>query len=280
LEKIFDRTVSSLRGASSETASGADERDVAEQQLRDNQRQLRRTEQILADESAVSAIGERFLKAIQEGQDREAAKALKDSAVMLCVLVNAAAGQHPDLFIPLARASPSWPVMLGIHSDAQAAATGTIDRLEVAADTIYGRLRRDRAYTETTVARTYAREVVETIWMNRLLIPQLRRLVKGLETISTTSGRIVNFVPLPEWFRLIIPLPPFSNSSVAQWGCVAREVIRGECSDFHLRPEWGSVRRSFGPTEKGRIQNKILYNILSAMRTIARQEEPKSSPYP
>jgi hypothetical protein len=65
----------------------------------------------------------------------------------------------------------------------------------------------------------------------------------------------VDFEDLPHWLRLIAPLPQFSSSSVDLWGKAAREILRKECPEFHLRPESAPVRGSFGPHEKGRIQN-------------------------
>lgn len=263
---------------STPSARGVEVRDEAtiaqqEKELRVAARKTRRDLKHLRDETVIfEAIQRLFDSAVKLG-DEGAAKALHSAAQIACAFLGFLAHQKLDLIRPTARISQHWPILLGASPGSTGKAAAELERLQIGADTIYGRLRLDRAFHETTAARTYARVLVETIWINRTLIPELSERLRAMEVMDPDFT--TDFEDLPHWFRLIAPLPQFSNSSVDRWGKAAREILRKECPEFHLRPEWASVRRSFGPHEKGRIQNKIIDKIVSAMRTIARTDDIK-----
>jgi hypothetical protein len=241
-----------------------------EQQLRESRRAARKTEQHLRDDRCILDALSRLFNSAAKRDDHEAAKALHAAAQNACAFLGFLAKQKPQLVRPIARISQMWPLLLKVHPGSLRKAQSKLEALEVGADTIYGRLRVNRAFNEQTPARAYARALVETIWVNRLLLPELSERVQAMQTMDPRYK--FDFVDLPSWFTLIAGLPPFSTSSVPLWAKAAREMLRAECSEFHERPEWLSVRRAFGPRERGRIQNKILDKIASAMRTIARSE--------
>jgi hypothetical protein len=244
-----------------------------ERELRVAARKTRRDLKRFRDETVIfEAIQRLFDSAVKLG-DEAAAKALHSAAQNACAFLGFLAHQKPELILPTARISQQWPILLGASPGSTGKAATELERLQIGADTIYGRLRLDRAFRETTTARSYARVLVEMIWINRTLIPELSERLRAMEVMATDFA--TDFEDLPDWFRLIVPLPPFSSSSVDLWGKAARQILRKECPEFHLRPEWASVRRSFGPHEKGRIQNKIIDKIVSAMRTIARTDDTK-----
>jgi hypothetical protein len=233
-------------------------------------RAAKRAQQHLRDDRSVLDAASRLFESATKFDDVDAATALHATAQTACAFLGFLVRQKPELLKPTARISQTWPMFIGVIPESLKEAEATLDRLELGADTIYGRLRTEKAFQEATPARTYARVLVETIWTNRLLIPELSERLHAMEVMD--PDLTTNFESLPNWFRSIAALPAFSTNSVNQWGKAAREILRTECPDFHLRPEWASVRRAFHPRERGRIQNKILYNIVSAMRTIARAE--------
>lgn len=252
-----------LAGKEAELARSESERKV-------EKRQLRRTEQHLDDARMIFEAMQRLFDAACERDEQSAVVELHEAAQTACALLGFLASKKPDLVRPRARISQSWPVLIGIRPDAHKQVAEKLKHLQLGADTIYGRLRIERAFRESTTARRYARLLVETIWINRLLIPELSERVQAMQIMDPDFT--TDFQALPEWLKLVAALPAFSVSAVAQWGATAREILRAEYPDFHLRPEWSSVRTAFEPHEKGRIQNKILDKVVSAMRTIARSE--------
>jgi len=240
------------------------------EKLRAAARQTRRDLKHLRHENVVSDAVGRLFDAAMKRSDEAAAKALHGAAQFACGLLSFLERQKPELLRPLARISEKWPVLTGLDPADADAAQAKLKRLQLGADTIQGRLRTERAFRESTPARAYARILVETIWTNRLLIPELSEKLRAMQIMD--SEATIDFEDIPPWFKLIAGLPLFSTASVPLWAKAAREMLRAESPDFHTRPEWSSVRRAFSPHEKGRVQNKILDKITSAMRTIARGE--------
>ena len=246
-----------------------------EQQLKASRRAARKTEQHLRDDRCILDALSRLFNSAAKRDDPDAAKALHAAAQSACAFLGFLSKQKPQLVRPIARISQTWPLLLKMQPGSLKKAQSKLEALEVGADTIYGRLRVNRAFNEQTPARAYARVLVETIWTNRLLLPELSERIQAMQTMDPLCK--FDFEDVPSWFTLIARLPPFSTASVPSWAKAAREILRAECPEFHERPEWGSVRRAFGPREKGRIQNKILDKIASAMRTIARSEANETS---
>jgi hypothetical protein len=272
LMALFDRSTTAPTSTDEDDHAKAEaDLTAQEQQLKERQRELKRTERHLRDDRSVLDATSRLFESATKFDDKDAAKALHAAAQTACAFLGFLAKQKPDLLRPTARISQTWPVLIDAEPQALDKTRAALEDLELGADTIYGRLRVNRAFGESTQARSYARILVETIWMNRLLIPELSERLRAMETMDPDFT--TDFEDLPNWFKLIAPLPAFSTTTVHQWAKAAREVLRAECPQFHLRPEWAPVRRAFQPHEKGRIQNKILYNIVSAMRTIARDDE-------
>lgn len=207
--------------------------------------------------------------AFQRGEEAAAAELL-DVAQMSCALLDVVASRKPELVRARARMVQSWPLLVNLTPTSKDKTAQRLTNLQVGADTIFGRLRLDKAFSEITPARRYARVLIETIWMNKLLLPQLAERLRAMAAVD--SKHMYNFEDLPGWLKLVAALPPFSLSTVKAWAATARMMLRTEYPDFHLRGEWSSVRRAFQSSERGRIQNKILDKIASAMRTIAKGE--------
>ncbi len=276
LVALFDRSTTPRTRAEREKHA-KDEAALAakEQDLKVRERKSKRTGQHLKDAAVVLEAMQNLFHAAGKFDDEDAARELHDAAQTACAFLGFLSKSKPELIRPRDRISQMWPILIEATPNSHKQAAAVMEHLQLGADTIYGRLRKERAFRETTPSRNYARVLVETIWINRLLIPELSERLHAMQIMDPDFT--TDFEELPQWFKLIAPLPPFSTSSVAQWGAAAREVLRCECPDFHLRTEWSSVRAAFQPHEKGRTQNKILDKILSAMRTIARSKESESS---
>lgn len=271
LRKLFENSVSPVTEVE-ERQLADKEADLARSELESKveKRRLRRKEQHLEDAKLILDAMQRLFDAASERDEEAAAVELHEAAQIGCALLGFLATKKPGLLRPSARISLSWPILMGISPDGHKKVAEKLKQLQLGADTIYGRLRIERAFRETTPARRYARLLVETIWTNRLLIPELSERLHAMQIMDPNFTS--DFQDLPTWLKLVAALPSFGISTVAQWGATAREILRAECPDFHLRPEWSSVRAAFEPREKGRIQNKILDKVVSAMRTIAKSE--------
>ena len=79
-----------------------------------------------------------------------------------------------------------------------------------------------------------------------------------------------DFEEMPSWSLEAVKSAAFSTKNAKAWMAVAKTILRQQYPDFHLRPEWALVANRFEPHEKGRIQNKILDQIGSAMKTISK----------
>lgn len=213
-------------------------------------------------------------KAARELGDAEAAKALHHIAQHACAMLGFVAKGRPDLLKEIAGNSGCWPVIWD-PQDVEAS-MALMQSIGLGANRIEARFRPERAFRETTPARAYARTLVEMMWSNRVLVALFRRWIGAIRWKS--DEYLIDFEFPVEWLKTIAKLPAFSASSVRQWASAAREVLRAECPDFHLREEWSGVRRSFGAKDRGRIQNKILDRIGSAMLTIAKEDAAPSKP--
>jgi hypothetical protein len=251
-------------------ADDAVELAAQEQQLKEHRRAARKIEQHLRDDRCILDALSRLFDSAVKLDDRDAAKALHAAAQSSCAFLGFLSKQKPQLVRPIARISQTWPLLLGAEPRSLAKAQSKLEALELGVDTIYGRMRLNRAFNEQTPARAYARLLVETIWTNRLLLPELSERVQAMQEMDPRYT--FDFEDLPSWLMSTARLPPFSTVSAPLWAGVARDMLRTESPEFHERPEWLSVRRAFGPREKGRVQNKILDKIASAMRTIARSD--------
>jgi hypothetical protein len=161
--------VDQLTTAAEEVDEGAQEKDRAalvaqEKELRGAERQRRREVKYLKDETVIFKALQRLLDAVLRFDDEHAAEALHSGAQMACALLGFVTDLKPELLRRTARTSQQWPVMLGVSPDSQTRAASKLEQLQIGADTIYGRLRRERAFRESTPARAYARVIVETIW--------------------------------------------------------------------------------------------------------------------
>jgi hypothetical protein len=270
LLELFDRSTRPPSPEELKHVNDATELAAREQQLKEGRRAARKTEQRLREERCILDALNRLFDAAAKRDDHDAAEALHAAAQSACGFLGFLSKQKPQLVRPIARMSQIWPLLLEVQPGSLKKAQSKLEALELGADTIYGRLRINRAFNEQTPARAYARVLVETIWTNRLVLPELSERIQAMQTMDPRQR--FDFERLPSWLKSIVHLPPFSTASVPLWAKTAREVLRLECPEFHERPEWASVRRAFGPREKGRIQNKILDKIASAMRTIARSE--------
>jgi hypothetical protein len=77
---------------------------------------------------------------------------------------------------------------------------------------------------------------------------------------------------VPAWAPKTKELPDFSEETLGHWAPLVREMIRDQIPDFHLRSEWSNQRNSCKARRrdtKGEIQNAILDDIASALKTIA-----------
>jgi hypothetical protein len=270
LMALFDYSTTTTKSERENDAENEAALARKEGELKLAKRKCRRAGQRLRDSRVILEAVQRLFDSATKFDDEDAAKELHEAAQTACAFLGFLSKGKPELIRPCARIAQTWPLLIAVSPGSRKEAEETMKHLQLGADTIYGRLRTERAFRESTPARTYARVLVETIWINRLLIFELSERLHAMQLMDPDFT--TDFEELPQWFKLIAPLPPFSTSSANRWGKAAREVLRRECPEFHLRPEWSSVRRAFEAHEKGRVQNKILDKIVSAMRTIARSD--------
>lgn len=208
------------------------------------------------------------LGSLIEKGDAVAAKTLVELVQSLCTLLHILVKKNPDLFRPIGRKAFMWPVLAQQNSHWVKDVKQTLTGIEFGEDTFHAKFRNDLVFDENYPARSYALALVKNIEFNRYYLATISSRMPAIQ--SLIENECQDFEDMPSWSLDAATLPAFSAESAKQWMAVARVILRQQHPDFHLRPEWKSVANRFESHEKGRIQNKILDQIGSAMRTIAK----------
>lgn len=228
---------------------------------------------LLDEASSWTSFLNRLSQTAREGNP-EAAKHLQDFAQHSAMLLLAAVRLKPEIFRPLAAKATLWPVMAStdpkwVHNQQR-----ILRDLTFGQDTIYGRLKPALAYDKDVAPRAWAKQAIETLHINR---EWLANDSTERSLVLLRGDHDVRVAPVPHWAHLAAKLPPLSRSTARQWAIVSREMIRDQCPELELHPDWKSVARRFEhlPTAAGVVRNKVLDAIGSAIRSIARADLPK-----
>ncbi len=241
--------------------------DLANKNHQSRTHELRHEMQMLKMQQISHANMDKLGSLIEKG-DAVAAKTLVELVQSLCTLLHILVKKNPDLFRPIGRKAFMWPVLAQQNSHWVKDAKQILTRIEFGEDTLHAKFRNDLVFDENYPARSYALALVKNIEFNRYYLATISSRMPAIQ--SLIENEYQDFEDMPSWSLDAAKLPKFSAESAKQWMAVARIILRQQHPDFHLRPEWKSVANRFESHEKGRIQNKILDQIGSAMRTIAK----------
>jgi hypothetical protein len=253
-----------------EQENSASKTDLDNKNHRTRASDLRHEMQMLKMQEISHAHMDRLGSLIEKG-DAVAAKTLVEITQSLCTLLHILAKKNPDLFRSIGRKAFMWPVLAQQNSHWVKDAKQILTKIEFGEDTLYANFRNDLVFDENYPARSYALALVKNIEFNRYYLAMLSSRMPAIQSLIENERQ--DFEEMPSWSLDAARLPKFSADCAKQWMAVARTILRQQHPDFHLRPEWKSISNRFESHEKGRIQNKILDQIGSAMRTIAKSRK-------
>ena len=217
---------------------------------------------------------------IDEG-DASASKALVETATFATMLLTFAVTSRQDLFKPLAAMRSLWPVMGTDKASWEIRAKETLNDLGLGSGLIMteSQLRELRGSDEGRPARQWARQAIRTIDETRWNVTFFNYIMDKLGGVDAwvdySIDRGWEMAKEPEWTMPAANLPPLSRNSLEHWKPVVRDLIREQVPDFHLKPEWSTQRSTCeanGRGTPGQIQNAILDDIVSAVKSLAPDE--------
>ena len=212
--------------------------------------------------------------------NQAAAKWLVDLATHLSWRISALEKKQPKIMSEIARKINVWPVVANTQPGSNGEMLTRLNELGLGKDIqhIDVHFRKAGGCDENYPARCWAKAAVhcveETRFWQRLLVSRKDSVDKKLEEGTWKRG-----VELA-WVHETKDLPYYSNQTRPKWADVIRTMIREELPEFHLRPEWANQRNSCKARNrdtKGEIQNAILDDIISALKTITPGEMNQSA---
>lgn len=203
-----------------------------------------------------------------------AAQILVNWAVGACLMVAALVGRRPQIMREIARKQNLWPVVGSTKPRWETEVLEQLTGLGLGEDIqqIDLRFRKTTGVDVNFASRQWAKAAVECVNATRILQRRLAsRQKRDRDSLRQGCWRCAE---APPWALKAKDLPDFSRDKevLRQWAEVIRELIREQIPDFQLRPEWKNRVRSCearGRGSKGEVQNAILDNIVSALRTVA-----------
>ena len=253
---------------------------VEESRLAETQVDIERTSRVLrAWEQATRSLQMLHGQAI--GGQEDAIKDLAEVAEQAIKTLMIAEKAHPDAVRNVARNRLLWPMLASKSSAWEQAARKRIERLKLGEglEWLQVPFREARGADENYPARQWAKTAVRTIEHTRMRQLQFGEYREGFEKLVFDRG--VDFSMTPEWAGKASRLQPLSRESVREWGKVIREMIREQVPEFHTLPAWTPQRntaRNTGRDKRGEIQNAILDDIVSALKSLVPSKNvPKSA---
>ncbi|MGD0815919.1 MAG: hypothetical protein ABSA83_20190 [Verrucomicrobiota bacterium] len=209
--------------------------------------------------------------------NRDAAKSLVDITVGAALSVAALEGAHPQMMGKIARKMNLWPIVASTtHPNLARDAQARLTKLGLSQDLhqLDTPFRKAHGADQNYPARRWAKAAVYCVNLTRLLQRQIALYESKVSVGETLWPGCWKRGIAPQWASEAKDLPDFSNQkdTLAKWAKVIRKMIREQTPDFHLLPEWEYQRNSCKLNEadtKGEIQNAILDDIVSALRTVA-----------
>jgi len=212
--------------------------------------------------------------------NQSAAKFLVELATHLSWRISALEKQQPQIVSEIARKQNVWPVLAITQPGWEKMSQTRIDELELGKDIRHIDIpfRKTSGCDGNYPARRWAKAAVHCINMTRIsqlqLVSKKDSADKKLEQGTWKRG------VEPAWVSETTDLPDYSNQTRPKWADVIRKMIREELPEFHLRTEWANQRNSCKARNrdtKGEIQNAVLDDIISALKTITPGEINQSA---
>ena len=213
--------------------------------------------------------------------NQSAAKLLVELATHLSWRISALEKEQPEIVSEIARKINVWPVVANTQHGSNEEMLARLDELGLGKDIppqIEPRFRKARGCDENHPARRWAKAAMRCVnttrFWQRQLVSRKDSVDKKLEQGTWKRGIE------PAWVSEVKNLPDYSNQSRPKWADAIRMMIREELPEFHLRTEWANQRNSCKARNrgsKGEIQNAILDDIISALKTITPGEINQSA---
>jgi hypothetical protein len=211
------------------------------------------------------------------GGDSNAAKSLVQLAIHLSVGIARLKKQQPGVMSGIARSLNVWPVVTDNQPAAYVEMLARLDGLGLGRGIrhIDPRFRKARGCDDNHAARRWAKAAVLCVTQTRFLQGQL--VLSEKKAAAKMQSGLWKRGDEPPWVSKTKDLPDFSQTPTTQtqWADVIRQMIRQQMPDFQSRPEWNNQRNSCkkrGRDTNGVMQNTILDDIVSALKTIAPDE--------
>ena len=212
----------------------------------------------------------------------KAAESLVKLATHLSLRIAALEKMQPKIMSEIARHLNVWPVVANTQPALTAATLTRLNELGVAKDIghIDSHFRKAAGCDDNYPARRWAKTAVSCINETRFFQQQL--ILREEIVVTTMKNGRWQRGEEPEWVSHTKDLPNFSQGPIAQkkWAELIRQMIRQQLPDFELRDDWSRQRNSCkqsGRNKRGEIQNAILDDIISALKTIAPDEMRQSA---
>jgi len=212
--------------------------------------------------------------------NQSAANFLVQIATNLSWRVTALEKKQPKLMREIARMQNVWPIVGTTQPDWDKDAIARLNKLGLgqAMQHIDILFRKAGGCDANYPARCWAKAAVYCVNFTRII--QQKLAAHGKSTSEKPWQDCWKRGDEPAWVSKTKDLPNFSAKTRPQWAEVIRKMVREELPEFHLRPEWGDQRnscKSRGLDKKGKIQNTILDDIISALKTITPNEISQSA---
>jgi hypothetical protein len=212
--------------------------------------------------------------------NQTAAHSLVQIATHLSWRITALEKKQPKLAREIARKQNVWPIVIDTHLGWEKETLTRFEELGLGQDIQHIDIpfRKAGGCDENYPARCWAKTAVHCVNQTRFW---QRQLVSRKDSVDKKLGqgtwkRGVE----PAWVSETKDLPDYSNQTRPKWADVIRKMIREQLPEFHLRPEWENQRKSCkrrGRDSKGEIQNTVLDDIVSALKTITPEEINQSA---
>jgi hypothetical protein len=212
--------------------------------------------------------------------NQAAASFLVQIATHLSFRIAALEKQQPKLMREIARKQNVWPVFTDTHTGWEKETLGRFAELGLGQGIRHIDIpfRKAGGCDANYSARLWAKAAMHCINQTRLWQRELtfrkNAVAERLENGHWKRGSE------PAWVSGAKGLPDYSKQARPNWEDVIRKMIREELPDFHLRPDWKNQRNSCEARDrdsKGEIQNAILDDIISALKTITPEEINQSA---
>lgn len=211
-------------------------------------------------------------------------KKLVEFVMNACWRLTSLATKQPQMMAEIARKLPTWPVIVSVLPNWEEEARRQVGQLSLGADVkhIVIPFRKAGGPDDNYPSRRWAKQGVYTVNTTRHL--QRWLVAKQEKADKDLWDGCWRRADEPSWVAKAKELPDFSVATVPEWTKVIREMIREEMPDFHLRPEWENQRRSCtkqandrnSSMTKGEIQNAVLDDIISALKTVTLSESSQT----